>query len=65
VGIKNAEIKIAIDATINFCIIRILNYNTTKHYLFICKLDLCCHLGSSNRNLFVTICLINAFQQSA
>jgi len=44
VGIKNAEIKIAIDATINFCIIRILNYNTTKHYLFICKLDLCCHL---------------------
>ena len=39
-GIKNAEIKIASDTTINFCIIRILNYNTTKHYLFMRKLDL-------------------------
>jgi len=40
VGIKNAEMKIAIDATTNFCIIRILNYNTTKHYLFRYELDL-------------------------
>jgi len=44
VGIKNAEIKIAIDITINFCIIRILNYNITKHYLFMYKLDSCYHL---------------------